>query len=58
MTVLNTNLRNRLEILHANPRALDTDFPATVGAFPYISSATNGDWVFAGFDKITRYVVR
>jgi len=38
--ILNTNLRNCLEILLGNPRALDTDSRTTVGAFPHICCAT------------------
>ena len=59
MPTLNTNLCNLAEILKANPRALDTDFLATVGAFPHIGSATfDGDRVFANVGEVTGYIVR
>ena len=57
--ILNTNLRNCLKILHANPRAFDTDSPATVSAFPHVGSATvEGDRVMANSNEITGYIVR
>ena len=56
---LGTNLCNGLEILKGNPRALDTDFPATVGTFPHIGSATvEGDRVIANSGEVTGYDVR
>ena len=56
---MNTDLGNSLEVLNRNPRALDTDFPTTVGAFPYIgSAAVDGYRVIANFGEVTGYVVR
>jgi len=57
--ILDTNLRHSLEIPNGNPRALDTDFPATVNAFPHIGSATvDGDRVITNFGEVTGYDVR
>jgi len=52
-----TNLRNGLAIFHGHPQALDTHFPAAVGAFPHIGEATVGDRVTTNFDKIVGCVV-
>ena len=50
----NTDLKNRLAIVHGNPQALDTNFLAAESAFPYVSKATIGDWMIPNSGKIAR----
>lgn len=57
MSVLDTNLRNGLVVVHGYPQALDTHFLAAVKAFPYNGKATISDRVITDFGEIAGCVV-